>query len=187
MKLTRGRKAAILVGLVVFIVGVSTSASYALWSVNNTNSGTVNAGTISLTANGSSTTTALTGLSNTSSGPGTTATQPVTIANTGTLPLTYTTVLTTSESPTSAAVIGNNIAYTAWIATTANPCTTTSTAVSTWTGTLDTGTKNLGAGRALAAGTSEVLCVRTKMSTTAPTTVQGQSVSATLTFTGSST
>jgi hypothetical protein len=47
-------------------------------------------------------------------------------------------------------------------------------------------TATLGVGRALAAGTSEVLCVRTTMRATAPVVIGGQSVATVLTFTGSS-
>jgi hypothetical protein len=188
MKLTRWRKLAILTSIVVFIVGASTTASWALWSINDTASGSVTAGSVNLTANGSATTVGLATLTTAAEGAGSTQTQPVTLLNAGTLPLTYTTVFAATESlaagQTGAPVVGDNIAYVAWIATSTTTCTASSTAVKTWTGTLNTGTTTWGTGRALAAGASEVLCIRTTMAASPPMAIIGQSVSATLTFTG---
>jgi hypothetical protein len=188
MKLTRGRKAAILIGIVIFIVGASTAGSYAMWSVNGAISSTVNAGVIDITANSSAATT-LAGLASTQVGPGVTATTSVTVGNaSSTLPMTYTTTLANVEAPTTSA-FGDNITYVVWVASgnLATNCVVGSAVISpSWTGTLATGTTTLGAGRALAAGASEVLCVRTTMSATAPSSIQGQSVTSTLTFTGSS-
>jgi hypothetical protein len=185
MTLTKGRKAAILVGIVIFIIGSSTGVSYALWSITATTSATVAAGSISITAN-SAVSTTLTALNTAAMGPGSTLTTSVTVTNTSTtLPLAYTTTIANVETPTTG-VIGDNIDYTVWVTAAAANCTAAAVVgTPSWTGNLGTN-GTLGAGRTIAASASEVLCVRTTMKTTAPSAVQGQSVATTLTFTGSS-
>jgi hypothetical protein len=187
MKLTRGRKVAILVGLVIFIVGSTTATSFALWSTNASISGSATAGTIGITANTVASAT-LTGLNNAGTGPGSTATTSVAVKNTSsTLAMTYTTSMTNTETPVGA-VIGDNITYTIWVTAAAANCTTAAAVGSpSWTGTLNTGNVTLGSNRPLAAGATEIYCVRTLMKTTAPATVQGQSVTSLITFAGSST
>jgi hypothetical protein len=185
MKLSRGRKAVIILGMVVFLVGSTATAGYALWDSSDTASGGVSAATIGITANGASAV-VLSALNTSADGQGVTATTSVAVKSTGSLALAYTTTLVAAETPSNA-VIGDNITYTAWITGAASNCTANATVGSpSWTGTLGTGTKALGAGRSLASGATEIYCVRTKMSATAPTTVQGQSVTATLNFAGSS-
>lgn len=182
--LTRGRKAAILIGLVIFIVGSSTAASYALWSTSATITGSTTAGTVGITANGVASA-QLAGLTTTDSGPGSTATTSVAVKNTSsTLAMTYTTSITSTESPTTGA-FGDNVAYTVWVTSAAANCTTSAAVgAPSWTGTLNTGTNTLGAGRPLAAGATEIYCVRTLLSSTAPQSVQGQGVSSVMTFSG---
>lgn len=185
MTLTKGRKAAILVGIVIFIIGSSTGVSYALWSITATTTATVAAGSISITAN-SAVSTTLTALNSAAMGPGSALTTSVTVTNTSTtLPLAYTTTLASVETPTTG-VIGDNIDYVVWVTGAAASCTATAAVGTTsWSGTLGTNA-TLGTGRTIAASASEILCVRTTMKSTAPTAVQGQSVATTFTFTGSS-
>lgn len=186
MALTTGRKAAILVGIVVFVVGSSTGVSYALWSIGASTNAKVAAGTIGISVN-SAASAPLAALTGTQIGPGISATTPVTVTNTSaTLPMTYTTTVANTETP-STAVIGDNIDLVVWVTAAAANCTTAATVGATsWTSTLGAATATLGVGRALAAGTSEVLCVRTTMRATAPVAIGGQSVATVLTFTGSS-
>ncbi|HAM27744.1 MAG TPA: hypothetical protein DCP11_13900 [Microbacteriaceae bacterium] len=184
MLLTTGRKAAILVGIVVFIVGSGTGVSFALWSIGASTAATVAAGTIGISANGVASST-LAGLANTQIGPGTSATTAVTVRDTGTLPITYSTTMANTQTP-STAVIGANIDYVVWVTAAVANCTAAAAVGATsWTGNLGAATATLGAGRSLAVGASEVLCVRTTVKTTAPA-LAGQSVSTVLTFTGSS-
>lgn len=184
--LTRGRKAAILIGLVIFIVGSSTAASYALWSTNATITGSASAGTVGITANGVASA-ALTDLNNTNTGPGSTATTSVAVKNTGSLAMTYTTAISSTESPTTGA-FGDYVTYTVWVTGAASNCTAGATVGSpSWTGNLNTGTVTLGSNRALASGATEIYCVRTLLSATAPQSVQGQGVSSVMTFSGANT
>jgi hypothetical protein len=188
IKLTRWRKAVILTAIVIFIVSVSSGASYALWSINNSTGGVTSAGTLSLTANGQPVTTALTALTTSTDGAGSVAAQLVTIVNTGTVDMNYGAALSAVESPTGA-VIGDNITYHVWVVTSASACSTTAAVVSpSWTGTLNTTTTNtpLASARPIAAGGNEMLCVRTNMGANPPQAIIGQSVAATLTFTGTS-
>lgn len=186
MALTTGRKAAILVGIVVFVVGSSTGVSFALWSTGATTTANVAAGTIGISAN-SLASAALTGLTSTQVGAGVASTTSVTITNTSsTLPMTYTTTVASTETPTNA-VIGDNIDLVVWVTSAAANCTASaSIEAPSWTSNLGSATATLGSGRALAARGSEVLCVRTTMKSTAPAIVGGQSVGTVLTFTGSS-
>jgi hypothetical protein len=183
MTLARPRRAAILLSLVIFIVGSSTGVSYALWSTNASISGSGSAGTVGITASGVGST-PLTALTNAGTGPGSTATTSVSVRNTGTVAMTYTTTIANTESPTTSA-FGDNIGYTIWVTTAASNCTSTATVgTPSWTGTLNSGTGTLGANRPLAVGGTEIYCVRTLLSATAPQSIQGQGVSSVLTFLG---
>jgi hypothetical protein len=185
--LTPWRRVALVICTVVFIIGAGTGTSWALWSVNAAATGTATAGTIAITANDSVSTT-LAFAAGSAIGPGSTAAAPVTVKNTGSgLPLSYQMALAVTENPTNS-VLGDNITYSIWAVSGTAACTPTATPSSVIaTGNLGTkAATNIGAARSLAIGGSEILCVKLSGSTSMPNTVQGQSYSATLTFTGSS-
>lgn len=184
MKLTRGRRIALFAGILVFLVGSTTSASWALWSTSDTVSGSATAATVSIVANGAAGVN-LTGLTTAADGPGVQLTTSVAVQNNGNLAITYNGTIVSTETPTGA-VIGDNVTYTAWIVSSASSCTNTARVTGTsFTGNLNTGTKTLGTGRTLAAGATETYCVRTKMGTSAPATIEGQSLAAVMNFVGS--
>ncbi len=183
MKLTRWRRAALFAGILIFLVGSTTSASWALWNTTDTASGSVSAATVDILANGSAATT-LTGIATAEDGPAVQLTTSVTAKNDGNLAITYNTTIVSTESPTGA-VIGDKVTYWMWIVSSAASCTNTATVTGTsWTGNLNTGTKTLGSNRTLAAGASEIYCVRTKMASNAPSTIEGQSLTAVVHFVG---
>lgn len=185
MSLSRGRRAALLVAGVVFLVGASSGVSWALWSVTASTTATVAAGSVGITANNSAATTLL-ALNTGALGPGTALTSSVTVTNTGTVPLAYSTTLATALAP-AGAVIGANVDYVVWSTSSVANCTNLASIASpNWSGNFGTAKATVNSGRALAAGASEILCVRTTMKTTAPQAAQGQSVTATFTFTGTS-
>jgi hypothetical protein len=118
--------------------------------------------------------------------PGSTSAGVLTVRNNGTVPLKY----TAAGSATNAD--GKNLAAALVVKVTADTATSGAAGARTCPGAALTGTGTsltggvVGAGRLLAAGTSEKLCVQVTLPATAASALQGAATSATLAFTGTS-
>jgi len=176
------------------VLGLGTVATLAAFTDTVIATGEFSTGTLDLKLNGQDDTTVLTGLAMTAVKPGTSTFALLTVRNAGTLPFNYT-YATSSTQGTNPQILASALnfgvsslgpatsadgtppvcsadTFTAAPATVLTPSTTK----------LST-SPSLAAPRALANGQVEYLCVRAEVPTTADNSVQGKSVTATLTVT----
>jgi len=168
-------RVAIAVGSVVFLLLAGTGLASAVWLVTAPTSGTVSAATVSFTAVGSG---SLAGeYKFAGAAPGGAKVRSVVLTNTGQSPLIY----SLAVANTGSATLPANVSLTLWPMS--GSCTTTPGSGST-AGTLAAPPAMPTAVASAAVGASAVtLCMMTRLTTTVAL-AQGQSVTATPTFTG---
>lgn len=173
------------VGLAAALLS-GVAGTFALWTDSADVGGTsVSAGRLDLKVNGADALTAYGDLSVANMMPGNSTAGVLTVQNAGTVPLTYYVTSTSSNS----ALTGNLT-----VKVTADAAVTGSGTAETCAGTALAGAGTSFGGnllgsaasqRTLAAGAAETLCVQATLSSTAPSSLQGQATNVTLTFQGS--
>lgn len=144
-------RAAIVIGVVVFLVLAGTGAATAVWTANGGSlSATTTPGDLSITQTG------FTSLANVYSSSNLTDTAPLSITNAGTVPASYTMVV----QATSANNLANATTIAAWIVSAASACTS---ATATGTGLTATAGTGINATVSIPVGDTDVYCVRTSI------------------------
>jgi hypothetical protein len=164
------------------VLSLGVVGTHAYWNPNITVLGaTIKSGSIDLKVNGLDGTVAFSTLALTGMTPGTTAAGVLTVSNTGLSPLKYTATSTASNT-------ANGLAAALVVKVTGDasaPAKTCTGATLAGTGTSLNGSV-VSTGRRLAAGASETLCVQVTLPSTAPSSLQGATTVATLTFSATS-
>jgi len=165
--------------LVAIAIAVSASAgSYALWNgATNVTGGSMSAGSAAITINGSTTATLALG----ALGPGESTTTPLTIANTGSTPVSL--AVTDTAIGTDAASLAVAPQLTATLTSVADPTRCQAGLTGGSTGTL-TGFTTTSAPIVLAKDANATLCLQLSLATSAPSTMQGKSAAFTMSLTG---
>lgn len=183
---SRRERARALLGLGVLVVALPMG-TLAAWTDSVTVTGaTFSAGTMDLKVNNGDSAVDFSTLSLANMAPGYTTAGVLTVRNAGTVPLTYTVAGTVSNTDAKGLGAALVVKYTADGAVTGsgNARTCAGTALGGWSTSLS-GTV-LATARPLAVGASETICVQATLPTTAPSSLQGATSTATLTFSGTS-
>ncbi len=163
---------------VLAIIGVQAGGTFALWSAaTSVNAATITSGTTGLTINGQSAAT-ITGLDATKLGPGAAVATSLTLANTGTTPLSVAASngVVLSDSQGLAAELMVRVVALA-------PASCTPAATGGVAGRIP-GFQSSSAPVAIAAGASATVCLVVALDSDAPASAQGGATSFRLTFTG---
>ncbi|MGH3348576.1 MAG: TasA family protein, partial [Nocardioides sp.] len=175
------------------VIGIGSVSTFAYWTDDAVISGTTfSSGTLDLRVNGVDSY-ATTTLSMTAMVPGATSAEVLTLRNNGTVPLKYT--MTGGLGGANAADYGNAAALRLTVVSggtrtgsgNSATCTGGTTIVNAVPLTATIATPIIGTRRGpLAAGATEALCFQVTFSSTAPSTLQGKTASASFTISGTS-
>lgn len=142
-------RAAIVIGVVVFLVLAGTGAATAVWTANGGSlTATTTPGNLSITQTGFTT------LANVYSPSNLTDTAPLTVTNNGTVPANYTVLV----QATATTALSNATTVYAWIVASASACTTSTAIGSGLSATASTG---FSATVSITPGDTDVYCLRT--------------------------
>jgi predicted ribosomally synthesized peptide with SipW-like signal peptide len=169
------------------VLAVGATGTFAYWTDSVAVAGTTfTAGTIDLKVNGSDTPPSYTALSLGNMVPGNTTAGTLVIRNAGTAPMKYSALTTASNTDT------KNLRGSLIVKVTGDASTSGTSPAMTCPGAALAGTTTtlngplVSAGRLLAPGASETVCVQVTLDPNAPSALQGATTNVTFSFTGTS-